>query len=83
MGLVPAGAYRDRGYTMKQVMADGVPEAVMDVLYDPQSSGGLLVSVPEEQAQEVMRRLEEKKLDTKAAVIGKVVPQEEKNLIVF
>ena len=30
-----------------------------------------------------MRRLEEKKLDTKAAVIGKVVPQEEKNLIVF
>ena len=83
MGLVPAGAYRNRGYTMKQVMADGVPEAVMDVLYDPQSSGGLLISVPEEQAQEVMRRLEEKKLDTKAAVIGKVVPQEEKNLIVF
>ena len=31
----------------------------------------------------LVEMLEEKKLETKAAIIGKVVPQEEKNLIVF
>ena len=43
-----------------------------DLLYDPQSSGGLLFSIPQEQADLAMQRLKEAELDTKTAIIGEV-----------
>ena len=44
MGLVPAGAYKNRGYSMNKVETGGVEEHYIDLLYDPQTSGGLLLS---------------------------------------
>lgn len=49
MGLVPAGAYANRQFLDGRVrIADTVPLALQDVLFDPQTSGGLLVCVPAE-----------------------------------
>ncbi len=46
MGLVPAGSYRNRKYTEGRIMKKtSVPEYLDDILYDPQTSGGLLISV--------------------------------------
>ena len=46
MGILPAGVYRNRRYAEAEVsIADSVPLAVADVLFDPQTSGGLLFSV--------------------------------------
>ncbi|MDN0055585.1 selenide, water dikinase SelD [Collinsella ihumii] len=46
MGVLPAGVYRNRRYAEAEVsVADSVPLAVADVLFDPQTSGGLLFSV--------------------------------------
>ena len=42
----------------------------MDLLYDPQTSGGLLISVAPEQADAVMEDFEKKGLDTRVAMIG-------------
>lgn len=47
MGLVPEGSYRNRAHYLPSVLgADNIPSAVLDLLSDPQTSGGLLISVP-------------------------------------
>ena len=48
MGFIPAGAYRNREYAEAGVknMAN-VSRAMQDILFDPQTSGGLLIALPE------------------------------------
>ncbi len=50
MGLIPAAAYRNRDFVVKEaeLLVGGHPHEML--LYDPQTSGGLLVSVPESAA---------------------------------
>lgn len=76
MGLVPAGAYQNREYSGKYVDPGKAMEYEQDLLYDPQTSGGLLLSVPKELADDVMEKFESKHMDTKVAVIGQVVEKE-------
>lgn len=45
MGILPAGMYRNRSFGEASVAAGDVPLAVQDMLYDPQTSGGLLIAV--------------------------------------
>ena len=45
MGILPAGMYRYRAFAEAAVDAGEVPLAVQDMLYDPQTSGGLLIAV--------------------------------------
>ena len=74
-GIVPGGAFRNREYLGESVaFAQDVPLPLQDILCDPQTSGGLLVSVPEKDAKALLERLEETCPD--AAIIGQVLPQE-------
>lgn len=77
MGLVPAGAYRNRKYTEGKLKADGIEEHYLDLLYDPQTSGGLLVSLPSRYLDDIMNDFEKAGLDTKVSVIGTVHKREE------
>ncbi len=71
IGLVPAGAYRNREYVGDQVnFAADVPLELQDLLFDPQTSGGLLVAVPSEQGERVLAALREAGVD--ASMIGRV-----------
>ncbi len=71
MGLIPAGAYRNRDFFGPRVeMAADVPLDLADVLFDPQTSGGLLVALPGEQAEVYAARLRD--LGQPAAVVGQV-----------
>ena len=81
MGLVPAGAYKNRGYSMNKVETGGVEEHYIDLLYDPQTSGGLLLSVAPEDLENVMRDFEHAHMDTKVSVIGKVGPKSDKLIV--
>lgn len=48
-GYLPGGAGRNRDYVQEFVEIDGdVPRDVVDLLYDPETSGGLLLGVPSE-----------------------------------
>ena len=50
MGLIPAGAYKNKEYREQMILFDAsVPRALQDVLFDPQTSGGLLMSVSDNQ----------------------------------
>ena len=70
-GCYPGGLKNNREYLGDKVTPDGVSPEDLLPLYDPQTSGGLLVSVPHERASAFVRALEEHA--TLAAVVGEVV----------
>ena len=57
MGVLPAGMYRNRTFAEEWVEAGDVPLAVQDMLYDPQTSGGLLIAVDPEDADAMYEEL--------------------------
>lgn len=59
MGILPAGLYRNRSFAEAAVDAGAVPLAVQDMLYDPQTSGGLLISVHPDDAGALEMALKE------------------------
>ena len=81
MGLVPAGAYRNRSFAEKEMDVSKAEDHEIDLIMDPQTSGGLLASVSEKDADAVMRELESVGLETSFAVIGRVLPKQEKYVV--
>lgn len=57
MGILPAGMYRNRNYAEIGVDAGDVELAKQDMLYDPQTAGGLLISVAAEDADALFEEL--------------------------
>lgn len=81
MGILPAGAYANSSYVEKHVsFGKDVPRVRCDLLADPQTSGGLLVAVPKEEAAELLRRLEG--VTPWARIIGEVSSRQEKAIYV-
>lgn len=71
MGIVPKGAYNNRAWLGCSVTFHSqVSPAVTDILFDPQTSGGLLFSIPEKDGIRLARQLSDV-LPT-AAIIGYV-----------
>lgn len=58
MGLVPAGAYKNREFAAEGLDAGDVEEVYLDLISDPQTSGGLLVSVPREELDSLLADFE-------------------------
>ena len=83
MGFVPAGAYSNRNFVGENVQFTGVPRAYQDVLFDPQTSGGLVISVAEHDVcalyAELCTALEGTPCG-KPALIGRAVKRGEKLL---
>lgn len=73
MGFIPAGAYRNREYATNVKVDEGVSRAMVDILYDPQTSGGLLMAIPEKFVDSCLKELKE--VIPEAEVIGYVVEQ--------
>ena len=78
MGLVPGGAYKNREHSGHMVDSSRVAEHYVDLLYDPQTSGGLLISVAPEYLGDILKDFAEKDMDTKVSVIGRVVEKDDK-----
>lgn len=73
-GIIPAGAYNNMSYLADDVALDsGIPLERTDAMYDPQTSGGLLITVPEIRVQELLRRLHD--LGVQGAAIGAILPR--------
>lgn len=70
MGFIPDGAYKNRDYVGNHYQAgENVSRAMLDIMFDPQTSGGLLISVGEKDAEKLLADL---LTHTEAAVIGYV-----------
>ncbi len=73
MGLVPAGSYANRNYCTHQIeQRKPVDPVMLDLLADAQTSGGLLIALPEDQARSLLADLREHDV-SHAAMIGRVV----------
>jgi len=72
MGLVPAGTFRNREYTEHLVSIPDIFDPVLrDILFDPQTSGGLLIGCNEKESARLVQRLLDSGIET-AAIIGSV-----------
>lgn len=70
MGIVPAGALRNRKYREGQVEdIKSIDPVMLDILFDPQTSGGLLVAIDKNQAEDFVARLRAKGIQD-AAIVG-------------
>lgn len=83
MGLIPAGAYKNRGYSIKMVDTGSVEEHYLDLLYDPQTSGGLLISLSPDNLKEMLADFARANMDTTVSVIGRVAPKSDKWIRLF
>ena len=80
MGLIPGGAYRNREFAAKTGYVSTAKLWLEDLVFDPQTSGGLLAAVSAEEADEILRELKESSLP--CAVIGEVIDREKHTLLI-
>lgn len=78
--LLTAAAQRNRNYVGDNVQFENVPFAMEEVLFDPQTSGGLLAAVKADEADKLLAELHEAGLP--AAIIGKLINKQEKEIYV-
>ncbi len=82
MGILPGGLHRNRKFRLDMVEKEpGCPDWLFDVLFDPQTSGGLFISLPEEQAGDLVKRMNKAGL-TDASIVGRVVKEPAGKIIV-
>ena len=80
MGFIPAGAYRNREFAENGVHIEGtVSRAMQDIMYDPQTSGGLMISAAENDANRLLQELKESGVE--ASIIGYVTKQQDYSII--
>lgn len=76
MGIIPAGAYRNRQYLEgKYIFHDRVEEYKKDILFDPQTSGGLLFTVRENEADRLLQEL--KHIKTPCSIVGEITSKKD------
>ena len=82
MGFIPAGAYRNREFRAGMtVFGLSVDRFLQDLLFDPQTSGGLLISVSEEDSADLLRELKTGGVHD-AVIIGDVTSTSEEKVFV-
>jgi len=76
MGIIPEGTYNNKKYAEKNILIDeSVEREMVDLGFDPQTSGGLLISLSKENADDMKAALEN--FGVKYGVIGEVLEEAE------
>jgi selenide,water dikinase len=82
MGLIPPGTQRNRRFREEKVdFSAEVPDWKQWIIFDAQTSGGLLLSVPPQKAKGLLKRLREEGVD-KATIIGEVIEEPKGKIVV-
>ena len=76
-GAIPGGLNNNRDYAAVDVHVEAsVPPNILTLLYDPQTSGGLLITLPEADARRLLHSIP-------ATIIGQAIPRKDKALWVL
>ncbi len=81
MGLVPGGTRRNREFRAAMVVAPGISALVLDVLFDPQTSGGLFMAVDGQKAGLMLAGLKKAGV-VDAAIVGEVIDHPAQRVLV-
>jgi selenide,water dikinase len=74
--LLTAAAQRNRNHFNKRGPVDSLPFAIQELMFDPQTSGGLLICVDTEQSRQLLADIQRD--DPEARIIGRVLPHQDK-----
>jgi selenide,water dikinase len=72
--LLTAAGQRNRNRVEKVVDVSALPFATLELMFDPHTSGGLLIAAPPSEAEELVRCIKSAG-DTFAAIIGEIAPR--------
>jgi selenide,water dikinase len=71
-GIIPAGLHRNRNFRRPVIdQTPGVPDWMLDILFDPQTAGGLLISLTADQAEGLVAKLHARGV-LDAAIVGEI-----------
>ena len=72
--LLTAAAQRNRNHFSGHGLVDDLPFAAQELMFDPQTSGGLLICADSEQSRDLLESIQQD--DPAAAVIGQILPRQ-------
>lgn len=82
MGFLPGGLYRNKTFRMPMVeVSPECPEWLLDILFDPQTSGGLLIALPDPKASVLLKKMHAAGI-SEAAVIGEIIREPKGRILV-
>lgn len=79
IGIVPAGGRRNVNYCSKLVEIGNTDAVTLDILSDPQTSGGLLISVPLDKTDTLISKLNSSGIQS--AIIGEIIEKSSGKII--
>ncbi|MCP3898671.1 MAG: selenide, water dikinase SelD, partial [Desulfobacteraceae bacterium] len=80
MGMIPAGAHKNRAFCQTAMtVASDVKRVRQDILFDPQTSGGLVASINKTEAEICFKKLVKAGVD--AEIIGEVYENDQCGLL--
>ncbi len=82
MGIIPGGMYANRKYMENSVENHSKNQAMVDIMYDPQTSGGLLIAIDPEDREKALKALETMGRSAFGEV-GRVVERKEKTIYIY
>ena len=81
-GFLPGGLYRNKNFRMPMIeVRKNVPDWLLDLLFDPQTSGGLLISVGAKEAKGLVKKMCDAGI-TDAAIVGEVATEPKARIVV-
>ena len=78
--LLTAAGQRNRNHAGPFVTFENVPFPMEEVLFDPQTSGGLLIALPREEGEVLRKELREAGLP--AEIVGEILPRQEQEIYI-
>ena len=78
--LYTAAGQRNRNHTGPFVRFENVPFAMQEILFDPQTSGGLLLAVASEEAESLRDELQKASLP--AQIVGEITEKQDTEIVV-
>ncbi len=79
--LLTAAGQRNRNFAEGYVEFCGIPFSMEEILFDPQTSGGLLIAAPSDSAEKLEKELQEAGLP--ARIVGELTEKGEKDITVY
>jgi len=79
--LLTSAGQKNRNFLASDVQFEDVDDFMQEILFDPQTSGGLIIAVSAEDTKPLYAELE--KLELAPCIVGEVVPRLAKNIVVW